>query len=178
MKKSTITKKVNTPHELSGKYVISRFNFGKTRAWVLGIPLKVVSEIYVDREGCVLFDAVSCITGHKYQIPYDPDLMEFFNTYTDVLEKCGGLIEKGYSIYADPTPEIAKQVVMKDYNPIDNSWAKDQEGNQFYVAGKKCQIKDLPFTDKNDWDNDTEFILVKRNDDGKIGRCMFMEHCL
>ena len=174
----TITVKMNDPKELKGKYVITNSNFGKTRAWILGIPLQVVSGIYLDDEGEAVFDAVSCITGKQYVIPYDPDWMEFFDDFHDVLKECGGLMKKGVPIFPMPTPAIARQMIDKEYEPIDNSWAVDWEGNRFNVAGRKCQIKSLPFTCKNDWGEDREFVLVKRLDDGKIGRCMFMEHCL
>lgn len=178
----TIIKKITIdPFDLTGKYVITNSNFTTTnaRSFVLGVPLKVTTPVF-KRCGQLCFWAVSMITGIQYLIPLKPEWMEFYDTYEEVVANSQRFIKKGYEIYDDEQLHL-DQIVLKDYNPIDNSWAADFKGERFPVRDCKCLILSTPF--KGDtWDEEVDlskyrFILV-RKEDGSVGRCLFMEHCL
>lgn len=178
----TIIKKITIdPFDLTGKYVITRSNFttGGINSFILGVPLKVTTPVF-KKYGQCCFWAVSMITGIQYLIPFKPEWMEFYDTYEEVVANSLGFIRKGYEIYDDEQLHL-EQIVLKDYYPFDNSWAADFKGKQFQVAGSKCLILSTPFRGDT-WDEEEDlgkyrFILV-RKEDGSVGRCLFMEHCL
>ena len=169
------------PFDLAGKYVITRSNFtaGGLMSYILGVPLKVTTPAFL-MHGEYFFRAVSMITGIQYLIPYSPKYMNFYDTYAEVVANSLGFIRRGYKIYDDGQLHL-EQIFLKDYYPIDNTWAEDMDGYRFPVKDCKCLIISTPF--KGDTWNKGEdlskywFVMV-RKENGSVGRCLFMEHLL
>ena len=172
------------PFDLIGKYVISRSNFTDftergNRAYIKGVPLKVTTSVF-KMYGEYYFRAVSMITGIQYLIHYSPKWMDFYDTYAEVVANSLGFIRKGYKIYDDGQLHL-EQIVLKDYYPMDNTWAVDMDGYRFPVKDHKCLILSTPY--KGDTWNKGEdlskywFVMV-RKEDGSVGRCLFQEDFL
>ena len=174
----TITISVENTLETNGMYVIPRSNF--SNAFILGVPLKLVSRPYMKMEksfGCneqrVYVQAVSLITGIRYEIPYDLDWLDIYETYEEMVCHCAGWISKGYKVYQDKGR--IEQIIGKEYFPADNSYSSDFKGRHCSLVGKSCKVLSVPF------DIDTEFgkrscILVKQ--EKKVCRCYFTEWAL
>lgn len=156
-----------------GKYIISFSNFGD--AYILGIPCKVISDPYpgyndITKKKEKYMTVQSCLTGLVYEIPFALDWMDVYEDLRDYLPKNEDLLNRGY-FFCDSGSE--KQIIGKDYFPMDNSYSKDFNGNWFPVAGKTVKIISLPFEEETEFGK-KQFVLVAR-DDGRIGKCMFME---
>ena len=158
---------------LKGKYIISHSNFGD--AYILGIPCKVISDPYpgynkITEEKEKYMTVQSCITGLVYEIPFATEWLDVYEDLRDYLPKNEDLLNMGY-YFCDSGSK--KQIIGKDYFPMDNSYATDFEGYRFPVAGETVKIISLPFEEKTEFGK-KQFVLVARGD-GRIGKCMFME---
>lgn len=160
-----------------GKYLISHFNFGD--AYILGIPCKITSEpyavknIYSDKN----IKVMSCITGIEYEIPYDPEWLEVYDTFDEVLTTTAAkkLLSRGHHLFCDP--RLCREMyrlVGKKYYPMDNSYSEDTNGNRLWVADTVVEIVGPPYIGKNPHGKDEWFVTVKTRK-GEIGKCLFME---
>ena len=166
-----------------GKYLIANSNFGD--AYISGIPCKITSDPYIGKNPYLSKDKVeyiqvmSCITGHEYEIPYVPGWFKMYDTFEEVLTtpEAEKLLYRGYHLFNDSgsSSESKKQLIGKEYYPMDNSYSENfTDGGRFWVAGETVTILCKPYMDKTPYGDKKQFITVKR-EDGKIGKCLFME---
>lgn len=179
--KLTITLDIEVPNVMN-KYVITRSNYTSTNAYVLGVPLKIISQPYVGKytpfpgktEKILYIKVASLITGYIYEIPLNTDWMTIYDTYEEMVVNCAGWISRGYKIYQDAGR--LEQIVNKEYYPMDNSYSSDFDGKWFPVAGKICRILSVPFKVSTDFGKKKRCILVQKKEAGvPVGRAYFME---
>lgn len=154
------------------KYIISRTNFTKSEAYVIGVPLKVISNPYIE-DNELIIDVVSLITGQMYRIPFDQAWFDIYEDFSDLLYASQKWVKKGYTVYQNAGR--IEQIINKDYYPMDNSYSRDFEGEWFPVAGNLCRILSVPFKVSTDFGK-MKCILVQKKEEGSaIGRAYFME---
>jgi hypothetical protein len=161
-----------------GKYIISHSNFGD--AYILGIPCKIMSEPYAvknDKYHDKHIKVMSCITGIEYEIPYDPEWFRVYDTFDEVLTtvEAEKLLTRGYPIFRNPLRSTVEAVRGKNYYPMDNSYTENfTDGDRFWVANKVVTIISKPYMARTPYGDKMWFVIVK-TEDGKVGRCLFME---
>jgi hypothetical protein len=176
--KLTITLDIEVPNVMN-KYVITRSNY--TDAYVLGVPLKIISQPYVGEytlypgktEKKLYIKVASLITGYIYEIPLNSDWMTIYDTYEEMVIHCAGWISRGYKIYQDAGR--LEQIVNKEYYPMDNSYSCDFEGKWFPVAGKLCRILSVPFKVSTEFGKEKCILVQKKEAGSPVGRAYFME---
>ena len=162
------------------KYVITDSNSTSNDAYILGVPLKIISNPYV-REGyfkegypdmTLHIKVVSLITGILYVIPFNSDLT-IYDTFEELKEDLDPRwYWNGYTIYEDAGK--IEQIVNKTYQPMCNSLSNDLCGNSTRVADHVCRILSVPFR-VNTGFGTKKCILVEDKGTKTICTSQFME---
>lgn len=162
---------------ICNKYIISRTNFSKSEAYVLGVPLRVISNPYFDeKDNELTINVVSLITGQLYRIPFATDWFDIYEDFSDLLYDCQKWVKKGYTVYQNAGR--IEQIINKDYYPIDNSWSADFDGNRMWIANSTWRILSVPFKVETEFGDRKCILLQCRGDKKMVGRGCFMENCL
>ena len=123
---------------------------------------------------------MSCVTGIEYEIPYAPEWFRVYDTFDEVLTtvEAEKLLTRGYPIFRNPLRATVGVVSGKKYYPIDNSYTENfTDGTHLWVANKVVTIISKPYMARTPYGDNMWFVIVK-TEDGKVGRCLFMEYKL
>lgn len=163
------------------KYVITDSNSTFNDAYILGVPLEIISNPYV-REGyfkegnpdmTLYIKVVSLITGLPYEIPFNTDYLNIYDTFEELKEAVDpSWYRNGYTIYEHGGK--LEQIVNKKYFPMCNDLSNDLCGNRTWVADHLCRILSVPFK-VNTAFGTKRCILVEDKATKTTCTCYFME---
>lgn len=172
--------KKTSENSIKGKYIISYSNY--SRAYIYGIPCKVMSEpfmetvdLYTIKRPCI--KVMSCITGIEYVIPFNTKYLKIYDSFRSILTVSEKFLYRKYGIYSFPETHkyLKATLIGKKYYPNDNFYSKllSKYGNRL-VAGEEVTILCEPYIDTTPYDEQIYFVNVQKND-GSIVKCMFTE---